>query len=293
MTKRTTGEKIFTVFNVALLMLVALVCLVPIWHVFMGSLSDPLKVSAHTGIIWQPLGKATIGGYKLVLKNNAIIVSYINTIIYVVGATLLGTVLTCLSAYALSRKNLYFKPLVAGMVTFTMIFNGGLIPTFLVVSKLGLLDTRWALIIPASVSAYNIIIMRTSFAAIPEAMCESAVIDGAGHFRILTQIVLPVSKAILAVIVLFYAVHHWNSWFNASIYLQNRQLFPLQLTLREIVLLSSEQSIFADQNASDIEIYRPLVKYATIMVSVLPMMVIYPFVQKYFVTGVMIGSVKG
>jgi len=179
------------------------------------------------------------------------------------------------------------------MMTFTMIFNGGLIPTYMVVRNLGMYNTRWALIIPGAVSVYNIIIMRTSFASIPDALSEAALIDGAGHFRILTQIVLPVSKSIIAVVVLFYAIQHWNAWFQAAIYLRDRALYPLQLTLREIVILSSEQMVTADQSAGDVEIYRPLIKYATIMVSVIPMLVIYPFVQKYFVTGVMIGSVKG
>ncbi len=156
-----------------------------------------------------------------------------------------------------------------------------------------MLDTRWAIILPGCVTAYNIIIMRTSFSQIPDELYEAARIDGAGNFRILWQIVVPVSKAIIAVIVLFYAIQQWNAWFNASIYLTKRELFPLQLTLREIVLLSSENSIVAEADGQDVEIYRPLIKYATIMVSVIPMMVIYPFIQKYFVTGVMIGSVKG
>lgn len=166
-------------------------------------------------------------------------------------------------------------------------------PTYIVVRNLKMLDTRWSLIIPGAVSAYNVIIMRTSFAEIPDSLSEAAIIDGAGHFRILTQVIIPVSKAIIAVIVLFYGIQHWNAWFNASIYLRNRDLYPLQLTLREIVLLSTEQSIVAEQDASDIEIYRPLIKYATIMISIIPMMAIYPFIQKYFVTGVMIGSIKG
>jgi len=259
----------------------------------MGSISDPMTLSASSGLILKPLGTPTLGGYKLVLNSKSILTSYLNTIIYVVAATLFGTLLTILAAYVLSRKDLYFKSPIALMMTFTMIFNGGLIPTYMVVRNLGMYNTRWALIIPGAVSVYNIIIMRTSFASIPDALSEAALIDGAGHFRILTQIVLPVSKSIIAVVVLFYAIQHWNAWFQAAIYLRDRALYPLQLTLREIVILSSEQMVTADQSAGDVEIYRPLIKYATIMVSVIPMLVIYPFVQKYFVTGVMIGSVKG
>lgn len=293
MLQRTKGQKIFSVFNTIGLILLSIIFILPIWHVAMGSISDPLKVSANTGLILKPLGNATLGGYKLVLQNNLIFSSYGNTLIYVVAATAFGLVLNILAAYVMSRKNLMFKGVIVVVVTFTMIFNGGLIPTYMVVRNLHMLDTRWALIIPGAVSAYNIILMRTSFAEIPEEMLEAAKIDGAGNFRILWQIIVPVSKAIIAVIVLFYAIQHWNSWFNASIYLTRRELFPLQLTLREIVLLASENNIVAEADGQDVEIYRPLIKYATIMVSVIPMMIIYPFVQKYFVTGVMIGSVKG
>lgn len=293
MSKYINGRKLFLIFNTIGLVLLSLVFLLPVWHVAMGSISDPLKVSAYTGLILKPLGDATLGGYRLVLQNNLIVKSYANTIIYVVSATSIGLVLNILAAYVMSRKDLYFKGIIVFIITFTMIFNGGLIPTYMLVRKLGMLDTRWSIILPTSVTAYNIIVMRTSFASIPEELYDAAKIDGAGNFRILWQIVVPVSKSIIAVIVLFYAIQHWNSWFNASIYLRNRDLYPLQLTLREIVLLSSENSIVAEADGQDVEIYRPLIKYATIMVSVLPMMAIYPFVQKYFVSGVMIGSVKG
>ncbi len=293
MLKRTTGQKIFAVFNTIGLILLSAVFLLPVWHVLMGSISDPLKVSAHSGVLIRPLGQMTLGGYQLVLQNNSIVRAYANTILVVVSATLLGLFLTMLAAYVMSVKGLYWKKPINFMVTFTMIFNGGLIPTYMVVRNLKLMDTYWALIIPGCCVAYNIIIMRTSFSEVPDAITEAATIDGAGHFRILFQIVLPVSKAIIAVIVLFYAIQHWNAWFNASIYLRDRELFPLQLVLREIVLNSSENSIVADADANTVDIYRPLIKYCSIMVSIIPMMVIYPFVQKYFVTGVMIGSVKG
>ena len=295
MLQRTKGQKVFAVFNTIGLILLSIIFILPVWHVAMGSISDPLKIAASSGLVLTPLGKPTLGGYRLVLQNNSIWISYMNTIIYVVASTTLGLILNILAAFVLSRKQLYFKSIIAFVVLFTMIFNGGLIPTFMVVRDLGMLDTRWALIIPGCLTAYNIILMRTSFAQIPEELYEAARIDGAGNFRILWQMVIPVSKAIIAVIVLFYAIQVWNAWFNASIYLPHadRNLYPLQLTLREIVLLSSENSIVADADGQDVEIYRPLIKYATIMVSVIPMMVIYPFVQKYFVTGVMIGSVKG
>ncbi len=293
MLKRTKGEKIFAIFNYTGMVLLSLIFLIPVWHVLMGSLSDPLKISAHSGIILYPLGDVTLGGYKLVMQNNSIVRSYANTILIVVSATALGTFLTILASYVMSVRGLYWKKPFNFLVTFTMIFNGGLIPTYMVVNRLNMLDTYWSLIIPGCCVAYNIIIMRTSFSQIPDALSEAATIDGAGHFRILFQIVLPVSKAIIAVIILFYAIQQWNAWFNASIYIQNRNLYPLQLTLREIVLQSSENSIIANADGETVDIYRPLIKYCSIMVSIIPMMVIYPFVQKYFVTGVMIGSVKG
>lgn len=288
MLKRTLGQKIFAVFNTIGLILLSIIFLLPVWHVLIGSISDPLMVTAHSGLLVKPLGEVTLGGYGLVLQNSNIVRAYLNTIIVVTAATALGLLLTTLAAYVMSVRGLYWKKPINFIVTFTMIFNGGLIPTYMVVRNLKMLDTYWALIIPGCCVAYNIIIMRTSFSEIPEAMLEAATIDGAGHWRVLFQIVLPVSKAIIAVIVLFYAIQHWNAWFNASIYLKDRSLFPLQL-----VLNASENSIVADADANTVDIYRPLIKYCSIMVSVIPMMVIYPFVQKYFVTGVMIGSVKG
>ena len=293
MIKRSGGEKVFAVFNTIGLILLNIIFLLPIWHVAMGSISDPLQVAGFSGLILKPLGKATLGGYRLVMNNSQILRSYLNTFFYVIVSTFIGLVLNILAAYVMSRKNLYWGKWFSALVVFTMIFNGGLIPTYMVVRNLKMLDTVWAVILPTALSAYNIIIMRTSFSEIPDELIEAARIDGAGDLRILMQIILPVSKAIIAVIVLFYGIQHWNEWFNASIYLTKRTLFPLQLTLREIVLLAQENSVVADADGADVMIFRPLIKYATIMVSIIPMMIVYPFVQKYFVSGVMIGAVKG
>ena len=293
MKKRTKGEKIFAVINTIFLFILCLIFILPVWHVAMGSISDPLLVASHSGLFFKPLGEITFGGYELVMSNSNIVKSYGNTLFYVVTSTFIGLVLNILAAYVMSRKNLLFGKFFSKFVVFTMIFNGGLVPTFIIINKLGLYNTRWAVILPGALTAFNIIIMRTSFMEIPQEMVEAARIDGADDFKILVDIMLPVSKSIIAVIVLFYAVQHWNEWFNASIYLQDRSLWPLQLVLREIVLQSTENSIVADTSGEDVMIYRPLIKYATIMVSVIPMMIIYPFVQKYFVSGVMIGAVKG
>ncbi|HCK87570.1 MAG TPA: sugar ABC transporter permease [Erysipelotrichaceae bacterium] len=294
MNKRTTGEKIFAVFNSIFLTMLCIIFILPVWHVAMGSISDPLKVAAYSGLIIKPLGSPTLGGYRLIFQNPTIVTAYGNTLIYVVAATLVGLILNILAAYCLSKTRLIGNKALSMFVMFTMIFNGGLVPTLIVVRSLGMLDSRWSLIIPGALSAFNIIIMRTSFMEIPQELIEAATIDGASDFKILMDVVLPVSKAILAVITLFYGIQHWNAWFNASIYLpQRRDLWPLQLILREIVLQSTENSIVADADGEDVMIYRPLIKYATIMVSIIPMMVIYPFIQKYFVSGVMIGAVKG
>ncbi len=293
MNKRSNGEKIFAVFNTLFLIFLCVVFILPIWHVAMASISDPLLLASHSGLVLWPLGKATAGGYRLILQNSTIFRSYMNTLFYVVTATLIGVVLNILAAYIMSRKGILFRKQFSMFVLFTMIFNGGLIPTFLMVQALGLYDTVWAVILPGALSAYNIIIMRTSFQEIPSDLIEASLIDGATDWEILKDVVLPVSKSIIAVIVLFYGVQHWNAWFNASIYLRDRTLYPLQLTLREIVLQSTENSIISDTDGSDVNIFRPLIKYATIMVSVIPMMIVYPFVQKYFVSGVMIGAVKG
>lgn len=293
--RRTTGEKVFAVFNTIFLIILSFVFIIPVWHVFMASISDPDILQANSGLALVPWGKATLGGYKFVLSNPNIIRYYGNTLVYVAGATAFAMLITILAAYGLSRKDLYFRKPILFMLTFTMIFSGGLIPTYMVVRGCNLIDTMWAMIIPGTVSVYNIIVMRTSFSTIPDGLIEAAKIDGAGHVRILLQVVLPVSKAVLAVIVMFYAIRNWNAWFNASIYLQKRRdLFPLQLYLREIILQTSNNSLVVESSdPAAIDRFRPLVKYTTIMISIIPMLVVYPFVQKYFVSGVMIGSIKG
>lgn len=293
MLKRTRGEVVFAVFNSVILIALGLVFIVPILHVLFASLSDPLLLSANKGLILWPLGSPTLEGYKLVFINDTIIRGYANTILYVVSATLIGVALSCFAAYALSRKKLMVKGFITFMITFTMLFNGGLIPTYMVVRNIGMLDTRWAVILPNCVSVFNIMIMRTSFAGIPDGLEEAARIDGAGHFRVLFNIILPVSKAIIAVVVLFYAVQHWNSWFHTAIYVTRRDLYPLQIILREIVLQNSTSTLDVSGEPGMLNLSRMLVKYAVIMVSIIPMFVLYPFIQKYFVTGVMIGSIKG
>ncbi len=290
----TRGEKIFGFFNTIILSLIALACLVPVWHVLCCSLSEPTLLNANRGTVLWPLGTWTFLGYEKVFKTSYILRGYLNTVYYVILGTTIGLVLNCLAAYGLSRKNLMLKKPINFFITFTMLFNGGLVPTYMVVRDLKMLNTIWAIVLPLCVSVFNIMIMRTSFSNIPDALAEAAQIDGAGHMRILVQVVLPVSKSIIAVVALFYVVQNWNSWFHSALYIKDRELYPLQLWLREIVIAETNSVIEADSaDAGLINQTKALIKYCVIVIAILPMMIAYPFVQKYFVTGVMIGSVKG
>lgn len=291
MLKRTKGEKIFAVFNAFILTMIGLACIIPIWHCICGSISDPISLSTHRGLVLWPTGSITLDGYRQCFKNGSLLRGYLNTIWYVISGTAVGVTLTVFAGYGLSRKLMWSKP-IAMYITFTMMFSGGIIPTYMVVRNLHMLDTRWAIVLPTAVSVFNIMITRTSFAAIPEGMLEAARIDGAGQFRILWNIVLPVSKSILAVITLFYAIQIWNSWFHTAIYVTKRDLYPLQIILREIVLQNSSSGIDGG-DPNEVNLLQVLIKYCVIMMSIIPMIILYPFIQKYFVSGVMIGSIKG
>lgn len=292
--KKTLSNKIFDAFNVVFMILVAFACLAPILHVIFASFSDPILLEAHEGIILKPLGFTT-KGYKIVFSNSSILRGYFNTIIYVVVGVSLSTFLTVLGGYALSRKNLLWGNVIMFIITFTMFFNGGLIPFYMVVRGLGLTNTRWAVILPTAISVFNLIIMRTSLSQIPDSLEESAKIDGAGHWTIMFRIILPLAKATIAVIVLFYAVGQWNSWFNATIFLRDRKLFPLQVVLKEILVQNDTSTVMnsSADASSNMDMYKSLVKYCTIVVATVPVLCFYPFAQKHFVTGVMIGSIKG
>ncbi|MEE1013669.1 MAG: carbohydrate ABC transporter permease, partial [Clostridia bacterium] len=219
---------------------------------------------------------------------------FINTIIIVVSATVLNVIFTSICAYVLSRKQVLWNGFFSKFIIFTMFFNGGMIPTYLVVTQiLHLNNSWWALILPGLISVYNMIIMRTSFSAIPDSLVESAQLDGASHWTILFRIILPLSKAVIAVMILYYAVSHWNAWFNASIYIKDRAKFPVQLILREILIANDTSNMAAGTAASDQVEIGEVIKYATIVTTTVPILIVYPFLQKYFVGGVMIGAVKG
>lgn len=291
---KTIGEKIFDLLNTVFLCIFALICLYPMLYVVFAAFSNPTEFARHTGILLHPKG-FSFDAFKLVIDNPNILFGYANTIFYVAAGTFLNVFTTILGAYVLSRKTFTLRKQMMKMIVFTMYFQGGLIPVFLLVKSLGLYDSRLALILPGLIGTWNLIVMRTSFAAIPDELEESGKIDGANDFTILFKIILPVAKATIAVIILFYAVAHWNSWFNAMIYLRDREKYPLQLLLREILIANSTGGNTMDGTIADDEkaLIFTVMKYATIVVATVPILFIYPFCQKYFMKGVMVGSVKG
>lgn len=289
--RRSAGEKVFDVFNIAFMIVLMIATLYPFLYVAFASISQPARMVQHQGILWGPLG-FSIKSYKLVFQNPMILRGYGNTILYMLTGTVLNVFMTALGAYVLSRKGVYFRNLIMFITVFTMFFSGGLIPFYLVVRGLGMADKIWALILPTAISTYNLIIMRTAFAGIPDSMEESAKIDGANDFIVLFRVIIPLSMPVVAVMILFYGVGHWNAWFNAMIFLKTREMYPLQLILREILIASSTDSMTTSVASADLEPVAETVKYATIMVATLPILFVYPFLQKYFVQGIMIGALK-
>ncbi len=294
-TRDTFSERVFSFFNAIFLLLFTLACIYPLLYVIFASFSDPRLLMQHEGLMLSPRG-FTLKGYELVLKNPNIEVGFLNTFFYVIAGTALSMVLTCFGAYALSRKRVFFAKYILIFVTITMFFSGGLIPFYLTVKSLGMYNTRWAILIPGAISTWNMIIMRTSFMELPESLEESARIDGAKDFTILFRIIIPLSKAIMAVMILFYSVGMWNSWFNASIFLGDRKYFPIQLILREILVTNDKSNmlqVMSGISAQSESMYRQLVQYTTIVVATVPILFVYPFLQKYFVKGIIVGSLKG
>lgn len=291
--KETNGEKIFNGLNISFLIIISLIFLYPFVHITFASISDPMRIMSHKGLLFWPEG-FSLEAYKMVFRNSMIKIGYSNTLIYVTVGTTINMFMTITCAYGLSRKNVLFKSPIMFLIVFSMFFSGGLIPLYMVVKDLNMLDTRWALLIPRAMIAYNMIIMRTSFVSVPDSLIESAKIEGAGDIRILTQIVLPLSKAVIAVMILFYGVFQFNAWFDAMIYLRERAYYPLQLVLREILIANDTSSMTTGSaTALDKEPIGMTIKYATIIVATVPILVVYPFIQKYFTKGVMIGAIKG
>ena len=290
--KRTMSDIIFDTINTVLLLIITFACFYPIIHIVMASLSSPNELMAHSGLLFWPLN-ANLESYVAAFKHPRILPSYLNTLFIVVSGVCVNLVLTTIGAYFLSRKNVLFKNVVMIMIIITMYFSGGLVPIYLTVKGLGMLDTYWALIIPGAINTFNLIMMRTYFMSLPDSLEESARLDGAGHLTILTRIILPVSGPIVAVITLYYAVGHWNSWFNAMIYLKDSDKFPLQLVLREILINNDMNNMTSGVQTVDKEPLGETIKYAIIVIATVPILLIYPFLQKYFVKGVMVGALKG
>lgn len=290
--RKTAGERIFDIVNTILLIIIMAIMLYPCLNVLFSSMSDSTALMMHTGFLYTPVG-FTMDAYREVFQNRLIATGFANTLINLFFALLLNMTLTVLGAYPLSRRSLRLRRPIMLAITFTMFFNGGLIPTYILIRSLGMSNTRWALFVPTAISAYNMIILRTNFEGIPDSLIESAKLDGASEWTILLRIVLPVSMAPLAVIFLYYAVSQWNSWFPAFIYLKERSKWPLQLVLREIVISNNLDEMLVGADTLDRAAIAESIKYATIVVATLPILVVYPFLQKYFVKGVMIGSIKG
>ncbi len=287
------GEKTFDTINWIFMIAVMAITLYPFLYVLFASFSDPLSIYERKGILLYPVDP-TLEGYRLVFNNPNILLGFKNSVIYVLLGTAVSLLLTATGAYVLSRKGLMLGRAVMFMIVVTMFFGGGLIPFFLIVKGLGLVNTIWAIVLPGAVSTWNLIVMRTFFQSIPDSLIESAKIDGANDVLIFVRIVLPLSLAILAVMALFYGVGQWNSWFNAVIFLRHREMYPLQLFLREILLIniSFKPEDINITTQLDGVMLKKLIKYSVIIVTITPIMLVYPFLQKYFVKGVMIGSLK-
>lgn len=289
--QRSNGARAFDAVNIIILCLLSLICIYPVWYVLAASFSDSNLLMQHTGLMLKPQG-LSLAAYKAVLNNPMILSGYLNTLKILTLGLITNIIMTSLGAYFLSRKNVMWKKPVMMFVTVTMFISGGMIPFYQTLQDYHLTDTHLGLILPFMISTYNMIILRTSFESIPETLCEAARIDGAGHYRILFSIILPLSKAMLAVMVLYYGVGIWNGWFWGSTILSDRSMYPLQVVLREILMANDVSSMTAGVSSGDVEAVGATIRYATIIVATAPILCVYPFLQKYFAKGVMIGAVK-
>ena len=271
----------------------AVICVLPMWHVLVASFSDPIRLALYEGFLFKPLD-FSLEGYELLFSYNNLWRSYLNTIIYTVSATVLGLLLDLLAAYVLSRRNLMFKRLLMIIIIIPLLFNGGVIPLYLVVRTLGMTNTIWAMIVPACCNTMSIIMLKNGMESVNDAICEAAQIDGAGHVRILMQIMLPLTTSFIATVVLFNAIGHWNSWVNASMFISasHKELYPLQLIMRDILINNSTEGVVSP-SGYPISFYLPSLRVVMVIVGSLPLIILYPFVQKYFETGIIIGGVKG
>jgi len=292
--RKSAGDRIFDIVNMTLLFIITLAVFYPLYYVIISSISDPNAVNSGRVILFPV--DITFSGYKTILRDTQIWSGYRNTVLYTFAGTSINITLTMTAAFALSRKKLFGRTFIMMLIVFTMYFSGGLIPRYLVVKQLGLLNSIGAMVLPGAVGAWNLIITRTFLQnTISEELFDAAFIDGCSDFRVFVQIVLPLSSTVIAMIALFYGVGHWNSFFDALIYLRSQDKYPLQIILRRILILAQTlMSSGADADTANEQIKAAeQVKFGVIIVATVPMLMIYPFVQKYFVKGVMVGGLKG
>ena len=288
----TAGDRAFSVFNTVILILLCIVTLYPIWYVLCASLTSNTYLVSHPGLLLRPHG-FTLGSYKLALTHPLLLSGYKNILI-VLGVSLpINIMMTLFTGYFMAARKVMFKPVIQFLILFTMFFSGGMIPGYLNIRDLGLYNSLWALILPGALSVYNAIICKTAIEGMPDSLKESAYIDGANDLVILFKIVLPLIKPTIAVLLLYYGVGHWNSWFNASIYLRDNDKLPIQNVMRSILIANSNILNSAAAESDQVNQFAESIKYSTIMLTTIPILCIYPFLQKYFVKGVMIGAVKG
>lgn len=294
--KDTRGDRIFMVINYVALTILLLIVLYPLIYILSASFSDPRAVTS--GRVWLWPVEPTLKGYEAIFKNKLLVSGFANALFYTIVGTLINVVMTILAAYPLSRPDLPGRGFLTLLFFFTTLFSGGLIPSYLVVRDLGMINTRWAMLIPGALAVWNVLIMRTYFqTSIPRELYEAAQLDGCDEFTYLRTIVLPLSGPIIAVVALFYAVGHWNAFFNALIYLTSKELWPLQLVLRDILVQNNiDPSMLSGLDVKEMilrQTLRESLKYSLIVFATVPLLLVYPFVQQHFVKGILLGSVKG
>ncbi len=289
----TWNDLIFNIILYGMSIIILLIVIYPLYFIVIASFSNPTEVA--NGKVWFVPSQFTVDGYKEIMRHSELWTGYRNTIVYTVLGTVIGLAVNIPAAYALSRRDLVGRKLITFFFIFTMFFNGGLIPTYFTIRDFGLYDTFWVMVLPFSVVVYHIIIARTFFdSSLPQGILDAAQIDGCGNLRFFFQIALPLSKAVLAVIALYTAVSQWNAYFNALVYIRNEDLKPLQLVIRNILITNQAMAGTGDGLAAqEARRLSELMKYAVIIISTVPIMCVYPFVQKYFSQGVMIGAIKG
>jgi putative aldouronate transport system permease protein len=290
--KKSWGDLVFDSLNTFFMLALMFVTLYPMYYVLVASVTNNIALLASPGFLWYPKG-FNIGAFRLAFTHPLLLSGYKNILIIMVLSLTLNIFLTICTGFFLASKNVLFKKPVLFFILFTMFFNGGMIPNYLNIRDLGLYDTLWALILPGAVSVYNAIICRTAIEAIPDSLSESARIDGATDITILFRIIFPLIKPTIVVLLLYYGIGHWNAWFSASIYIQDNYKLPIQNVLRAILIANSNVLNSAASENDQINQFAETIKYAAIVITTIPILCIYPFLQRYFVKGVMIGAVKG